>query len=146
MKHLGPISGVATYKNFVATTGYDNQVILWNAQTKRGLARALHDHLANQCSFSHGGTMLVSAGSDYSARIWDIPTMQLKAALVGHADDVDMAAFSPDDQFVATCALDRTIKIFDLGGRCLKTIPAMCCPWSGAVMENHLFHPAWTVQ
>lgn len=122
MKHLGPISGVATYKNFVATTGYDNQVILWNAQTKRGLARALHNHLANQCSFSHGGTMLVSAGSDYSARIWDIPTMQLKAALVGHADDVDMAVFSPDDQFVATCALDRTIKIFDLGGRCLKTM------------------------
>lgn len=122
MKHVGPISGVAVYKNFVATTGYDNQVILWDARTKRALARSLHDHLANQCSFSHDGTMLVSAGSDYSARIWDVQTMQLKAALVGHTDDVDMAAFSPDDQFIATCALDRTIKIFDLGGRCLKTM------------------------
>ena len=122
MKHVGPISGVATYKHFVATTGYDNQVILWDARTKRALARSLHDHLANQCSFSHDGTMLVSAGSDYSARIWDVPSMQLKAALVGHTDDVDMAAFSPDDQFIATCALDRTIKIFDLGGRCLKTM------------------------
>jgi WD40 repeat protein len=136
LKHVGPISGVATYKNFVATTGYDNQVILWNARTKRALARALHDHLANQCSFSHNGTMLVSAGSDYSARIWDVPTLQLKAALVGHTDDVDMAAFSPDDQFIATCALDRTIKIFDLGGHCLKTMSGhtgnvLSVAWSG---------------
>ena len=122
MKHVGPISGVATYQNFIATTGYDNQVILWDAVTQRALARAMHDHLANQCSFSHDGKLLVSASSDYSARIWEVPSMQLKAALVGHADDVDTAVFSPDDQYIATCALDRTIKIFDLGGRCLKTL------------------------
>lgn len=122
MKHVGPISGVATYKRYIATTGYDNQVILWNAANRRPLARAFHDHLANQCSFSHDGKLLVSAGSDYSARIWEIPTMQLKAALVGHTDDVDTAVFSPDDQLIATCALDRTIKIFDLTGRCLKTM------------------------
>ena len=122
MKHVGPISGVASYKNLVATTGYDNQVILWDARSKRALARAMHDHLANQCCFSHDGTLLVSAGSDYSARIWEVPTMQIKAALVGHTDDVDMAAFSPDDQLIATCALDRTLKIFDRTGRCLKTM------------------------
>jgi toxoflavin biosynthesis protein ToxC len=122
MKHVGPISGVAIYKNYIATTGYDNQVILWDAKSRRALARAQHDHLANQCSFSHDGTLLVSASSDYSARIWSIPTMQLKAALVGHTDDVDTAVFSPDDQYIATCALDRSIKIFDLSGRCLKTM------------------------
>ncbi|MCX7193571.1 MAG: WD40 repeat domain-containing protein [Proteobacteria bacterium] len=122
MKHVGPISGVATHKNFIATTGYDNQVILWDAQSGRALSRGLHDHLANQCSFSHDGTMLVSASSDYSARIWDIPSMQLRAALIGHTDDVDTAVFSPDDQYIATCALDRSIKIFDLNGRCLKTL------------------------
>lgn len=122
MKHLAPISGVATYKNYIATTGYDNQVILWDAKTGLSLARATHDHLANQCSFSHDGTLLVSASSDYSARIWSVPSMQLKAVLAGHSDDVDTAVFSPDDQFIATCALDRSIKIFDLTGRCLKTM------------------------
>lgn len=122
MRHNAPISGVATYKNLVATTGYDNQVILWDAINKRALARSLHDHLANQCSFSHDGSMLVSASSDYSARIWNIPTMQLKVALIGHADDVDMAVFSPDDTLIATCALDRTLKIFNLHGACLKTM------------------------
>ena len=136
MKHHAPISGVATYKNLVATTGYDNQVILWDAMNRRALARSLHDHLANQCSFSHDGTMLVSASSDYSARIWAIPTMQLKVALVGHADDVDMAVFSPDDALIATCALDRTLKIFDLNGQCLKTMTGhtgnvLSVAWSG---------------
>ena len=122
MKHVGPISSVASYRDYIATTGYDNQVILWDAKSRRALARACHDHLANQCSFSHDGTMLVSAASDYSARIWEIPTMQLKAALIGHTDDVDTAVFSPDDKYVATCALDRSIKIFDLAGRCMKTM------------------------
>ncbi|MFA6920686.1 MAG: hypothetical protein WC216_02490, partial [Gallionella sp.] len=122
MKHVGPISGVATFENYIATTGYDNQVILWDARKRRALARGMHDHLANQCSFSHNGSLLVSSGSDYSARIWEVPTMQLKAVLVGHTDDVDTAVFSPDDQYIATCALDRTLKIFDLAGRCLKTM------------------------
>lgn len=122
MKHAGPISGVASYQNYIATTGYDNRVILWDARQRRALSRGCHDHLANQCSFSHDGKMLVSASSDYSARIWEIPTMQLMAALVGHSDDVDTAVFSPDDRHVATCALDRSIKIFDLEGRCLKTM------------------------
>jgi WD40 repeat protein len=122
MKHTGPISGVATYQNYIATTGYDNQVILWDAQSGRALARGLHDHLANQCSFSHDGKYLVSAGSDYSARVWAVPSMQLTAALIGHTDDVDTAVFSPDDQYIATCALDRTLKIFDRAGRCLKTL------------------------
>jgi WD40 repeat protein len=122
MKHVGPISGVATFENYIATTGYDNQVILWDATNRRPLARGLHDHLANQCSFNHDGTLLVSAGSDYSARIWEVPSMRLKAALVGHTDDVDTAVFSPNGQFVATCALDRSIKIFDLTGHCLKTM------------------------
>lgn len=122
MKHAGPISGVASYRNYIATTGYDNRVILWDARQRRALSRGCHDHLANQCSFSHDGTMLVSAGSDYSARIWEVPTMQLKAALIGHTDDVDTAVFSPDDRYIATCALDRSIKIFDLQGQCLKTM------------------------
>lgn len=121
MKHIGPISGIATSSKYIATTGYDNQVILWEAASKTALARSLHDHLANQCAFSPDERYLVSASSDYSARIWELPTMRLKASLVGHEDDVDMAVFSPDGTRIATCSLDRTIKIFALDGRCLNT-------------------------
>ncbi|BBL70577.1 hypothetical protein MoryE10_11830 [Methylogaea oryzae] len=66
--------------------------------------------------------MLVSASSDYTARIWELPTLRLLAVLSGHQDDVDMAAFSNDKKFVATCALDRAIRIFHLNGTCLRTL------------------------
>jgi len=121
MKHLGPISSVATYGPYVATGGYDNRVILWDSATRKALARGMHDHLVNHCAFNSNGKWLVSAGSDYSARIWEIPTLRLQAVLTDHADDVDMAVFAPDNASVATCALDRAVRLFDLTGRCIKT-------------------------
>ncbi|MGY2400881.1 WD40 repeat domain-containing protein [Pseudomonas sp. SDO5271_S396] len=118
MRHFGPISGIATFNDrYVATAGYDNQVILWDAQTKTPIQRVLHDHLANQCAFNATGTLLVSASSDYTARVWEIPSLRLKSVLVGHDDDIEMAAFSPDGQTIATCSRDHTIRLFNLSGQ-----------------------------
>jgi len=122
MNHQGPIAGIAAAGPFIATAGYDNRLILWDALSKRAVARSHHDHLVNHCAFSTDGTMVASASSDYSARVWEVPTLRLKATLIGHGDDVDMAVFSPDDTLVATCALDRKIRIFDISGRCLKVL------------------------
>jgi toxoflavin biosynthesis protein ToxC len=121
MQHTGPISCVAGYGTYVVTGGYDNRVILWDARTQTPLAKGMHDHLVNHCSFSADGLWLVSCGSDYSARIWSLPDLRLRTVLSGHGDDVDMAVFSPDNQYVATCALDRAVRIFDCDGRCLQT-------------------------
>jgi len=112
---------VAAHGEYIATAGYDNKVILWNSQTGKAIARGTHDHLVNNCSFSSDGKWLVSASSDCSARLWSIPSMRLKAVLVEHHDDVDMAVFSPNDQLIATCALDRKVRIFSLNGDCLHT-------------------------
>jgi hypothetical protein len=51
--HRSPISGIASIENkYVATAGYDNQVIIWDAVTGQSLARGQHDHLANHVRFS----------------------------------------------------------------------------------------------
>jgi len=120
IKHTAPISSVAVNGTYVATSGYDNRVILWDTVTRKSLAQGTHDHLVNHCAFSSDGRWLVSAGSDYSARIWEVPTLRLQAVLTEHGDDVDMAVFAPDNGSVATCALDRAVRIFDLSGHCLK--------------------------
>ena len=117
--HTGPIAGIATHEKWVATAGYDNKVILWNAADKKPIAQGMHDHLVNNCSFSPDGKWLVSASSDYSSRLWSLHSMRLEAVLTGHRDDVDMAVFSPDSQLIATCALDRRVRVFDLSGHCL---------------------------
>jgi WD40 repeat protein len=135
MLHEGPIAGIAAHGDFVATAGYDNKLILWDNKTRTALARGTHDHLVNNCAFSADGQWLVSASSDYSARVWALPSMRLQAALPGHGDDVDMAMFSPDDRLIATCALDRLVRIFNLQGQCLTT----CQGHTGNVLSL-----AWT--
>ena len=118
MHHRGPISGISSLEHrFIATAGYDNQIILWDAKTGTPLQRVYHDHLVNQCAFNNLGTLLVSASSDHTARIWHVPSLRLKAALVGHLDDVEMAVFSPDGKTVATCSRDHTLRLFDLNGK-----------------------------
>jgi WD40 repeat protein len=122
IQHLGPIAGIAASPQWIATAGYDNRLILWDKATRSALQLAHHDHLVNQCAFSSDGQWLVSASSDYSARIWSLPDLKLQAVLSGHTDDVDMAAFSPDDTLIATCALDRCVRIFLRNGQCLHTM------------------------
>ena len=120
ISHSGPIAGIATYGEWVATAGYDNRLILWSTSNQKAVAMGMHDHLVNSCAFSHDGQYLISASSDYSARIWSVPSMRLLTVLADHQDDVDMAAFSPNDQLVATCALDRVVRIYDRHGVCLQ--------------------------
>jgi WD40 repeat protein len=122
IKHTGPISGVATYADqFVATAGYDNRIILWDAE-RRPLATGVHDHLANQCTFSPDGKFLASASSDYTARLWTLPSLRLKTVFDGHSDDVEMVSFDPTGSFIASCSRDRTLAVFDLNGHVLSRL------------------------
>lgn len=120
--HRSPISGVACAPGWVATAGYDNQVILWqDTQPPRAVHRVNHDHLANQCAFSPDGRLLVSSSSDYGARIWTVPDLRLVAVLGPHDDDVEMAVFDPDGRRVATASRDHRVRVFDTTGRLLTT-------------------------
>jgi len=120
IKHDSPISGIATYKNrYIATAGYDNKVILWSSQTKQSIGVGFHDHLVNHCDFSPDGKLLVSASSDYSARIWHVPSMSLKTVLLGHTDDVEKAVFNKSGTLIATgsSSFDVSVRVFNLDGR-----------------------------
>lgn len=120
--HRGPISGVAASSEYVVTAGYDNATIVWDAETHQALGRVQHDHLVNQCDISPDGRRLVTAGSDYSARIYTFPGLRLEAIIICHQDDVLQAKFSPDGKLIATCAYDGTVAISRVSGK----LVAMC--------------------
>jgi len=116
--HRSPISGVAAYGNsYVATAGYDNQVILWDANRKSALSRALHDHLANQVAFSPDGRYLVSSSSDHTARLWSVPELKLLAVLSDQIDDVEMSVFHPTEELIATASRDHRVRVYDFKGQ-----------------------------
>lgn len=119
--HKGPISGIAAYRDkYVATAGYDNQVILWDQSTDLAMHRVLHDHLANQCSFSPDGSLLVTASSDHTARLWSVPELRLLALFNDHEDDVEMAVFHPTRDLLATACRDHKLRVYDLDGHLIK--------------------------
>lgn len=117
-KHTAPISGIATLgSKWVLTAGYDNRVILWDAEKKSPINRIFHDHLANQCAFSPCGNYIATVSSDYSCRIWSFPEMALAGVINTHQDDVESVAFHPEKQWVATCSRDKSILISDFSGK-----------------------------
>ncbi len=136
--HRAPISGVATHGGrFVATAGYDNQLILWDAEGKRAMHRASHDHLANQVAFSPDGRFLVSSSSDYSARLWSVPDLKLVAVLAEQQDDVEMSVFHPHAELIATASRDHRVRVYDFDGRmkhCFEghTADVISVAWSTA--------------
>ncbi len=118
IEHRSPQSGIAVGPGgLVATAGYDNRVVLWRG--RRALTRACHDHLANQCAFDASGRLLVSASSDYTARVWSVPDLRLRAVLGDHEDDVEMAVFDPAGARVATASRDGRVRIFSRDGALL---------------------------
>ncbi|KOT34868.1 WD repeat-containing protein [Streptomyces caelestis] len=120
--HRSPISGVAALQDkYVATAGYDNQVICWDQRTGLALARAFHDHLANQCAFSPDGRYLLTSSSDYTARLWTVPDLRLVAVFSAHEDDVEMSAFHPSRELIATASRDHRVRVYDFTGRLLTT-------------------------
>ena len=112
--HRSPISGIATSNQFVATAGYDNQVILWDMATNKKIKSISHDHLVNQCEFSLCGNYLVTASSDYTGRIYSVPELNLIATLKGQIDDVEMSTFHPTKNLVATASRDAIVRVYDL--------------------------------
>jgi WD40 repeat protein len=114
IEHFAPISDVCSFGGqYIITAGYDNQVILWDALDNSAIGRGYHDHLANQCTISECGRYAASSSSDYSARIWELPSMRLVALVPGHTDDVEGLAFHPDRPWLATASRDNTVGIYD---------------------------------
>lgn len=72
-----------------------------------------HADAVNSARFSPNGKWIVTASSDYTAKIWEATTGLLVIDLRGHEGDVNAALFSPDGKLIVTASDDNTAKIWD---------------------------------
>jgi WD40 repeat protein len=114
--------------NLLVTTGRDGQVKLWNLQKKclRTIAtQAEHPECLQTISAHEGGVevanfsedykLLITAGRDKVARLWN-RNGTLLATFVGHQDTVKTANFSSDSKYIITAGEDDTVRIWNQTG------------------------------
>ncbi|KAK5135599.1 hypothetical protein LTR08_005079 [Meristemomyces frigidus] len=110
--------------------------------------RMLIGHAGNiTClAFSEDGSQIISGGWDSQVYVWDVEKGNITASLQGHDGPV-WGIMAYDAKLVLTACADKMIRIFDIKGKCLKTIKghtdvARCfCKlpsnhWSGAAFAS----------
>jgi WD40 repeat protein len=128
LQHIGSIRGATAHEDlYIATVGYDGRVILWDKGTGKSISSSSHGDVVNACAFSRDGRYLVTSSDDWTARLWSVPDLSLKAVLAGHGDDVTMSAFHPTEELIATASRDYSVRVYDFDATLAAKFDSMMC-------------------
>ncbi|PSC73673.1 autophagy-related 16 [Micractinium conductrix] len=116
--HAGGCYGLAFSRTGaqLASGGADKTVKIWEPSTATPLA-TLHGSFEgiNAVAFTSDARLVLAAENKLAVRAWDVSSGRLRLSLTGHQNKVTGVACSPADaNVVATCAADRTIKLWGL--------------------------------
>ncbi|XP_025939993.1 apoptotic protease-activating factor 1 isoform X2 [Apteryx rowi] len=138
---------------FVATCSADKKVKIWNSRTGQCMhVYEEHSEQVNCCQFNNrsGQYLLATCSNDTFIKLWDLNRNYCRNTMFGHVNSVNHCKFSPNDEYVASCSTDGTVKLWEvLSANELKTIEikdffktadeqpddveilVKCCSWSG---------------
>nr|XP_046234883.1 apoptotic protease-activating factor 1 isoform X1 [Scatophagus argus] len=76
----------------------------------------IHPHQGSIYSacFSHDGTKIASSGASKTLKVFKSTTGEKLTEIQAHDDEVLCCAFSPDDHLLATCSIDRKVKLWNV--------------------------------
>jgi WD40 repeat protein len=77
-------------------------------RTLRGHPQMLYD-----CAISGDGSIIVSASSDKTLKVWDRRSGAELRTLTGHTESVEACAISRDGSIIVSASLDKTLKVWD---------------------------------
>lgn len=111
--HGGPVMGVASSGQMVATASFDNSVGLWTGNKAAPRWLEAHEAAVKSVIFV-GDRFVVSGGDDNAAIIWDRDTGAVIHRLEAHEAKIMSVRASPDGETIATASWDRRIGIWDV--------------------------------
>ncbi len=117
----------------VAVACGDHKASVFEVETGRQILPDLtHGAGVNSVQFSPDGRFILTAGLDFTARIWLTGNHQMlqPAGILGHSGRVMQAMFLPDGRHVVSCCDDGTVRLWNLAGE--ELLPAVnSCHFSG---------------
>ena len=82
-----------------------------------------HTEKINSLVMNSEGTILASASSDKTVKLWSLPEGQLLSTLEGHNGSVTSVAMNSEGSLLASASSDKTVKLWSLPeGQLLSTI------------------------
>jgi serine/threonine protein kinase/WD40 repeat protein len=106
---------------WMVVTCQDGTVRVWNVMTGQQAAtdellipRFVHDHVVTQTQFSPNGRLVVTAGSDNQARVWEIATGRPLTPPLKHNGSIVATAFSADSTQLLTIGRDDTVRVWEV--------------------------------
>jgi WD40 repeat protein/serine/threonine protein kinase len=85
----------------------------WHAAAKLCERTLRHDGVVTAVAFGRDGRMLVTAGDDRTARLWDLAQGAPLCPPIRHEQTVRALAISADGRLFATASDDRTVRCWD---------------------------------
>lgn len=113
-------------------------VRLWDLASGHELLELADPSPVNAVAFSPDGKLLITAGRDNEARLWDVKSGHLRDTFIGHTSWIWNAVFSPDGNYVLTASQDRTARLWNIATRrTLRVFPGH----GEAAVANAIFAP-----
>lgn len=106
--------GIAHSPDGVLVASAADDILLWDAATRRKVARFEYPSIVWSVAFSPDGRWLLSAHGDGAVLVWDVVERERVASFNEHSGGVRGVAFSPDGKRVVSGSEDRTVTIWNL--------------------------------
>ncbi|MEL7212848.1 MAG: c-type cytochrome [Pseudomonadota bacterium] len=112
--HQGKVMALAVLGDRVASASWDGTIGLWSLSGAAPVMLEGHDAGVNDVAFSADGTLLYSASTDGTLRIWDVATGEAKRLLLRHGFGINQMVLNEEAGWLAYGAVDGVTRVLDL--------------------------------